>query len=385
MAIINLPIRQEQSASYRTLIKGALVTSLRSVFTTQYKDAQFRNLRIDPEFSLTRVTWPAIYIKYNEREVRNAGVGHLEYFPDPNGLVRKWMHSMFEGLIEFDIITESPYDRDILADALVEVIRFGTLDIILNNFWQGIYGSVTDPYSNLAVMQQIALNSDSLTSIGESFAPSPWGAEDLPLYSTGYAIDILGGYYNSLPIDGPPILIEKVFQYPYLEDAERDDVPPDQDPNNIWLYPFAYFDEDIVQSIASAHTHEANTLDEATVKGTAVLASITEALKEDAAIVTSQANVTADDVRTILDAATTTTVGITITTETEQAVDASTETGAALVSAGQSYNSADTGRVTAQFNSATIERDSGVDSQIVAAVSASSSIDTFAGVDSGTV
>lgn len=379
---LNLPIRQEKAASYRTLIKGALITSLRSVFTTQYSDPQFQNLRIEPEFSLKRVTWPAIYIVYNEREVRNAGVGHLEYFPDPNGLVRKWMHSMFEGMIEFDIVTESPLDRDVLADALVEVIRFGTLDTLLNNFWQGIYGSVTDPYSNLAVMQQIALNSDTLSSGGDSFGPSPWGAEDLPLYTTSYAIDILGGYYNSIT-DMSVGLVREVIQFPYIE---GDPVPFNDDPNNIWFYPFDYFDEDIVEASASMETHEAAKSDAATVTAQAVISTPVDMVTlVDSDMVTSQASMDSTDVRTMLEATTVSSQAVLSSVNTDQSVDAATEQSVAVASAANAYNTIDTGTVTAQFNGVTTESEDALDLQTVAAVSVMSSIDTAQTIDAGTV
>lgn len=352
-----LPIRQEQSASYKTLIKSSLVTSLRSVFTESYHDPQFQNLRIDPEFSLTRVTWPAIYIRYNEGEVRNAGVGHLEFFADPSGFIRKWMHSVFVGNIEFDIITESPLDRDILSDALVEVIRFGTLDPLLSNFFTGIYGNVTDPYSNLAVMQQIALNSDTLVSQGESFAPSPWGAEDLPIYQTSYSIDIFGGYYNTLPMESS-IYVREVIQFPYIDDSLADDLPFDEDPSNMWFYPFTYYDEDYVQSKATMFSRETLTSDQDMVIGRGRISGADTEAGVDIGVMTATAKALTQETIIKADQGDTVTSSVEIgSTDTFSAADHNITTSVSVCSSLDGLNyQPEAATVSVQANMQTVER-----------------------------
>lgn len=198
-------------ASYRRLVYENVISGLRAVFNENYiRDPQFANLKITPQYPLKRVDYPCIVVEFQDQKVVNAGVGHVEWFPDPLGVYRKWNHNRFEGRLIFTIHALSPLDRDILADALVEVLRFGRLDQQLNRFYEIIYpehlpppwdSEAPDPNPfyeyNVSLFGQLMLDSDQIFGSGNSATIAPWQPEDVLVYTTGYSVALHGGYYNT--------------------------------------------------------------------------------------------------------------------------------------------------------------------------------------------
>ncbi len=180
-------------SSHRRLVYRTIIESLRDAFDGFYtREHQFTDLKITQQYPLKKVDFPAIVIEYQNTLVANAGVGHVEWFADQNGELRRWHHNRFEGSLYFTIYALSTLDRDILADALVEVVRFGTLDTQLNRFFEGIYPSG----EKWLAFQQIQLDSDQLHSSGDSASIAPWQPEDMLVYTAAYSVAIQGGYYN---------------------------------------------------------------------------------------------------------------------------------------------------------------------------------------------
>src|SRR4051794_26890157 len=120
-------LRPEVPVRYRTTIIRQIILALRDVFNSVYPQTEFASLNIVPKNQLSEIDYPAIVVNYNGGRITNAGVGHREYFPDPQGNVREWGHRRFEGEFEFTAVALSPLERDILVDALVEVLSFSDL------------------------------------------------------------------------------------------------------------------------------------------------------------------------------------------------------------------------------------------------------------------
>lgn len=200
-------------ASYRRLIYRNVIQALRDAFDANYdREPQFAELKITQKYPLQKIDYPCIVVEYQDQRVVNAGVGHVEWFPDPLGRLRKWNHSRFEGSLNFQIHALSTLDRDILADALVEIIRFGRLDPQLNRFYEVLYPEHTPPawdsgaadpnpfYEyNYSLFGQLMFDSDQVMGQGNSATVAPWQPEDVLVYSTGYSCVLHGGYYNSYP------------------------------------------------------------------------------------------------------------------------------------------------------------------------------------------
>ena len=240
-------LRTQAPVGYKTTINRTVVTALRSAFTDAYPEQDFQNLNVAVDYPLTEIEYPAIICRYQEYTIPNAGVGHREYFPDPYGNLREWNHRRYEGSMEFSIYALSTLDRDVLSDALIEIISFGTLNDLLNNFFITVYGAIGVNVGTLGLLHQISLNTDRITAMGESNSIAPWEPEDVLVYTNGYMVQCNGGFYNTPQTNAPLGLIQNVIMEPYIE---GDDPPTDDDPSNQWSYVFNYDDAGVVQSTA---------------------------------------------------------------------------------------------------------------------------------------
>lgn len=235
-------ITAQTVASHRRFIVSTLILALRAVFDSGYdRDPQFQNLKITHDFPLKELDYPCIVVTYDNRTVQNAGVGHEEWFPDANNVLRKWHHSRFEGTIDFEIHTLSPVDLDILADALTEVIRFGRLDAALLPFFTTLYGNPSDPVG--LIFNQIMFDADQVSSSGNTAGLAPWSPEDLMIYQTSLTSEVHGGYYNVNPVDVwgyvTRIALTSYNTSPF-------DVPVVLDLKSDWSNPFIYVDDGTV-------------------------------------------------------------------------------------------------------------------------------------------
>lgn len=215
------PIRQERVVGFTRMVQNSIVKGLRLVFTSEYAEKQLRNLRIVTEYPLTRQEYPAIIVDFNDRENRDAGIGHQEIFYDPNGILRIWGHRRFEGSITFRCYGITPLDRDIIYDAVVECLAFWRLPhmSLQRNLFSELYG-VGEAYDPFRALSQLFLNTDRMNSGGKSVTPAPWGAEDALVYQRDLTVDCIGGFYNAVPGIAQPEteLISHVFTYAHLKD-----------------------------------------------------------------------------------------------------------------------------------------------------------------------
>lgn len=226
-------------ASHRRFIVSTLIEALRDVFSNSYnRDPQFQGLKITHTYPLKELDYPCIVVSYQNATVYNAGVGHEEWFTDADGIFRKWHHSRFEGSVNFEIMTLSPVDLDILADALTEVIRFGRLDAQLLKFFTTLYGNPTDPVA--LIFNQIMFNADEVTSSGNTASIAPWSPEDLMVYQTELSSEVHGGYYNVIPSEVWGF-VTRVIMDPY--NTSPFDVPVVLDLTDDWTNPFIFVDE----------------------------------------------------------------------------------------------------------------------------------------------
>src|SRR5574340_570197 len=202
-------ITDQSVASHARLVYENVIPALRDAFDSFYnRERQLVDLRITQDYPLKKIDYPSIVVEYQPQRIVNAGVGHVEWFTDPYGHFRKWRHSRFEGTLNLRTSGLSTKDRDILSDAVAELVRFGHLDTQLNRFYQKIYPSDYDLQTNanatgtsysLMLFGQLALDSDQLQAVGNSAQIAPWAPEDLLVYQGGWSCRIHGAYYNSIP------------------------------------------------------------------------------------------------------------------------------------------------------------------------------------------
>jgi hypothetical protein len=220
------PLIQIQTIRYKTYVKEALVEALQNVFI-RHPDEILAKVHVGVDFPITEVEYPAIVVRFYERNIYNAGVGHTETFEDPNNLGRyfHYKHYLYKGDIEFAVYALSSYDRDILSDALVQIIAMGDLELYSNEFLKRIYSpDLTEEPS--AGSHFININTDEISGFGESQALAPWMPEDIYVFQTSYRVNVFGELYSRTPAVNSYGLVEKVETYPY-----RSQFDPEAKPN----------------------------------------------------------------------------------------------------------------------------------------------------------
>lgn len=225
---------QEKTIPYKTYIKESVVQALRNVFNAHVDDL-LRRTHVTIEYPNEQAAYPAIIVRFFERDIHNAGIGHYEIIP-VNGNDFRFKHYFYTGDIEFAIHALSSYDRDLIADSLVQTLGMGDLTEYTNRFFTKIYDD--DPQEvPAAEYNYINLNTDVISGFGETQAPAAWLAEDTLVYQTSYRIGIAGEFYSLPPDDtGAVGYVEEVDQYPYIEDIEDIPTGNEADPA-IWVPP----------------------------------------------------------------------------------------------------------------------------------------------------
>jgi hypothetical protein len=207
----------ERTVRYKTYVKTALVESLIPVFQN-HLDEKLKSTKVTIDMPKERQSFPSVVVRFYESEIKNAGVGHEEVIADENNKGWKFKHYFYTGSIEFGIYALSSLDRDLISDTLVQTITMGDLADYTNNFFNRIYPPDSDLIPD-SVGHFININSDEVSAVGEASSDVPWGAEDDLIYTVSYRVAIFGEFY-SLPQDAPWDFVQKVFLYPYAEDAK---------------------------------------------------------------------------------------------------------------------------------------------------------------------
>lgn len=219
----------QRTITYKTYVKTALVEALRAVFRN-HVDPELRRTKVTIDLPRSEADYPAVIIRFFERNVDNAGVAHEEWINlgQDTPAYYKFKHSFYWADLEFAIKGLTSWDRDLVSDSLVQIIRVGDLENYTNRFFERIY---PDPELNQypdSLWHYININSDSISGFGESQTPVPWGSEDDLMYTTSYRVKTFGEFY-SVPPELPATLIEQVIQYPYIQGIEE---VPEGDPDD---------------------------------------------------------------------------------------------------------------------------------------------------------
>jgi hypothetical protein len=213
--------RQIYAPGYRVLVKTAITRALRQVFDNFYSgDPLLQNMSIDSSYPLKKPDYSnMIIVWFRPARVENAGVGSIEYLYDSQGVLRPFLHSRFEGRIELEVLAMRPSDLDQIVDAVMEVLRFGSLETQTNQFFDTSYGYAAD---NTA---QLMMNTDIIYDSGDEMIDAPWGTErgNNMIFRTKLSFELHGAYYSvDLATEGASPITE-VDVYPYLEGTDKPD------------------------------------------------------------------------------------------------------------------------------------------------------------------
>src|ERR1039458_1208887 len=119
----------QTTLQYKTWVKRAASEAMALAFV-DHLDPTVKGSKVAIDFTGDDFELPAVIVKFNEEQMPNVGVGHYEWLPDPlNGTLGvdgcqlvQYQHRLYKGTIEFDIYGMSSADRDIISDAVVEVL-----------------------------------------------------------------------------------------------------------------------------------------------------------------------------------------------------------------------------------------------------------------------
>lgn len=208
----------ELTIKYKTYTKKALVQGLGPVFKNHI-DQSLQNVKVTIDFPRTQAAFPAVVVRFYEREISNAGVGHREVITDDDGKAWVFKHYFYTGDIEFSIYALTSLDLDLIADTVVQTIAMGELDSYTNRFLARIYPDDDGATYPDALAHFININTDRITGFGERQSPTPWGAEDDLVYQSSYRISTFGEFYSPPPRT-PSGVITEVKTYPYIGGTE---------------------------------------------------------------------------------------------------------------------------------------------------------------------
>lgn len=219
----------EQTIRYKTSIKYALVEALRSVFSN-HPDTLLRRTKVSIDYPTTENMYPTVIVRFYEREIRNAGIGHVEYLArTENGLETaikdKFKHYLYNGDIEFAVFALSSRDRDLIADTIVQTLGMAEMATYTNNFIARLYFPPEDTTDIDEYRYNfVNLNTDLISGFGETQTQQPWLSEDQLQYQTSYRVGIYGEFYSLPPLADVNTgigIIERVDLFPYIEDLEE--------------------------------------------------------------------------------------------------------------------------------------------------------------------
>lgn len=233
-----MPIPYQQTVRYRTYIKETMTEALRRVFEN-HPDPLLSSTKITPELPTDEASFPAVIVRYYNRSLRNAGIGHHEWFlATPVGyepkLYQKFKHFMYSGDIEFKVLALSSKDRDFLADALVQTIGMAEAEAYTKAFLTRVYDSdqTAEPQS---LYHFINLATDDFQELGDQEQSAPWMEEDLLVYSSTFRVPIFGEFYSRLLTDQTSYgFVQKVEVYPWIPVLQTEPNPNPGDPSP-WL------------------------------------------------------------------------------------------------------------------------------------------------------
>jgi len=230
------------TVKYKTYVKEALVEALSEVFQ-HHKDNALARTKVTIDFPRTDADYPTLLIRFNERDIQNMGIGHIEHIhedgvtgepTDPLGGVYAFKHYMYHADIEFAIHALSSYDRDLISDTIVQTLAMGDLEGYTNRFFERIYPDERSGKYPDSIWHFININTDTITGGRETQSATPWQSEDDLIYETSYRAATMGEFY-SVPPDMPKEYVTKVLTYPYISGLEP--LPEGENPDQSFWQP----------------------------------------------------------------------------------------------------------------------------------------------------
>jgi hypothetical protein len=197
--------------SHRVAVLEQVTNALRKTFDSDYPNLDFRVVYTGPEFQMEAQKYPAIYVAYQESQIRNAGLGHRIQAIDTEGMDRLLKQAIALGAIQFTAVALTPLERDALMDALSDILLFSKGgSAAKSTFWKEI---------NDEDYLWLTLSTENIQPGGVSTMPAPWQSENDILFSGSYAVNTEAEFFSDFDTsDFVPI--NKVAVFPYRPDQQ---------------------------------------------------------------------------------------------------------------------------------------------------------------------
>jgi hypothetical protein len=225
----------QQTIKYRTYLKEAVIEALRSVFVN-HPDPNLTDTQVRLAYSLERANLAkSIIVRYYERSLQSAGVGHEEWQRVTDDgvtpeLHQRFKHFLYKGDLEFEIVALAARDRDWMADALVNIIGMGETESYMQSFLNRVYNPNIgqEPESKT---HAINLKTDDFTGTGDQEGRAPWLIEDVYVYRTSYRVEVFGEFYSRQVVGGTSYgMVTNIEVYPWMTDIDPMPNPNPEDP-----------------------------------------------------------------------------------------------------------------------------------------------------------
>ena len=196
------------SYEYKIGVKREITQALRDAVAS-WPDEKLRgNINIVNEWPIKEIKYPMIIVSFQEETIRNIGIAHQELEFDINEVPFVLLHWFFSGSLRFEILAQTPVDRDYIAVGLLNAIAFGKEIAEFQTFWNELY-------DNDFVALQI--NTAYITPGGDSISATPWQNTDENIFTTSYSVNLIGEFFSN-PSTGGLVEISTVITYPYKAD-----------------------------------------------------------------------------------------------------------------------------------------------------------------------
>jgi hypothetical protein len=86
----------QQTLQYKTFLKRTMTEALQNAFAL-YEDPTLAKTKIGPDYQTTRANFPSVVVKFYEQQLKNAGVGHMEWGPEIDMIILTGVGHITEG------------------------------------------------------------------------------------------------------------------------------------------------------------------------------------------------------------------------------------------------------------------------------------------------
>lgn len=192
------------------------VEAFKALFDGAYPIEEWRDLPVNVEYPLAEVNYPGLWLNFTvQGDVKNVGIGHVEYTVNDALEIHEVYRWHFGGLIEITITTLGNLERARLVDEVTKAIAIARAR-------QNTPGILRETVENNDLLGMIVTwESMSVSGFAET-AGTPWGTSDV-VYEVTVSLDLEGEVVLD-PATGALVPLTAVILTPQ-DDSDADPLP----------------------------------------------------------------------------------------------------------------------------------------------------------------